>query len=64
MTSLVVNKCIKYEEKFSGESASEYYDTLWCFTKFSFHHKWNDGDYYLETWYIRVSPRVAKLIKT
>ena len=28
------------------QSLSQYFETFWCFTKFSFHHKWNDHDYY------------------
>ena len=33
---------------------------LWCFSKFFFHHKWNDGPLLHITWYIRV----AKSLKT
>ena len=47
------------------QSFSRYFETFWCFTKFSFHHKWNDAQtWYLWTWYIRIASRVAERLKT
>ena len=43
---------------------SQYFQNFWCFTKFSFHHKWNEAWLLVINWYIRVASRVAKLLKT
>ena len=40
-TNLAVNKDIKWKRKFCRQSFSKYFETVWCFTKFSFHYKWN-----------------------
>ena len=43
LTIGAVNKDIKSKRKLFGQSFSYYFETFWCFTKFSFHHKWNDA---------------------
>ena len=42
MTNLVVNKKIKRKGTFCRQSVLKYFEPFGCFTKFSFHHKWND----------------------
>ena len=39
---------------------SKYFENLWCFTKFSFHHKWNEAWLLVINWYVWVSSWVAK----
>ena len=40
------------------------YENFWCFTKFSFHHKWNEAWLLVINWYIRVASRVAERLNT
>ena len=46
------------------QSFTSFFETLWCFNNFFFHGKWNDAQLLLIKWYIRVSSRVAKRLKT
>ena len=54
-----VRDVIQYVQSFSS-----YFETFWCFTKFSFHNQWNDVRYYLCTWYIAAASPVAEQLTT
>ena len=46
------------------ESCSQYFQTSWWLSKFSFHHKWNEAWLLVIKLYIRVASGAAKRIKT
>ena len=37
------NKALKKDYGVRELQPLSYFETFWCFNKFSFHHKWNDG---------------------
>ena len=46
------------------QSVSQYFETFDVLPNFPFTTSETMGDYYLETWYIRVASRVAEQLKT
>ena len=46
------------------QSCSWYFETFWWFSKFCFHHKWNEEWLLVVSWYIRFASRVAERPKT
>ena len=41
----------------------DHFENFWCFTKFSFHHKWNEVWLLVINGYIRVALQVVKWLK-
>ena len=43
---------------------SQYFETFWWLSKLSFHHKWNEAQLLVKSWYVPVASQVAEQLNT